>query len=205
MTAFFRTLLTVIDQIVPLPHCLLREWQIKRRIKKEARSDLDKNATIYVELDIKDLKESHRAALGLREQLQRRAQSYLMAITVATSFSIGVVGVLSRIGSAAHAPNNLDWLIKCLLFAALISFFMSAFSALRVLGPSDLYDVWLRSQIPSDLDQQKANVIRFTQLNEAYAMAFEVQLRGSYIAMRNGVAFVFLLLFVLLTSPRVLV
>ncbi len=183
------------NQLVPLPWCLIEERRILRRINSAENSKLDSSDQVYLSLNLEQLKESHHAALGLREQLQRRAQGYLMAVTVATSFTLGAVALLAkRMHVQGVALHWSSFAVSFMLFVILISFGMSAWSALRVLGPSKLYDLWLRSRLPNQIDQEKVNLIRFTKLNEAYAMAYEVQLRGSYVAMRNGVLFVFAML-----------
>ena len=190
-----RLLLVPLNQLIPLPGCFMQDWRIRRRIRKHADDALDADSRPYLAVRIDALKESHRAALAMRDQLQRRAQGYLMAVTVATSFCFGVVGLLSKgTSNPATAPNHHAWEMRIALFAVLGSFFMSALSALSVLGPSRLYDLWLRSRLPTDEEQEKTNLIRFIKLNEAYAMAYECQLRGSYVTMRNGVVLLFVVL-----------
>lgn len=194
MNRFFHFAKFVLDQSLPLFPCLIQDFRLRHRIRKQRDTSLDCNAQAYMALDLEALTESHRAALSLRDQLQRRAQGYLMAVTVATTFSFGTVGLLSGNASIVTTPPPPGWITALFLFAVLLSFFMSTVSALRVLGPSNLYDMWLRSQLPIDPEQKKANLIRFTQLNETYVLVYECQLRGSYIAMRNGVILLFAML-----------
>lgn len=193
--------LWLVEQILPLPKCLFDEWTIRRKMAKGSNAPLGTDE-VYLALGMPDLKDSHRAALGLREQLQRRAQGYLMAVTVATSFALGSLGLLAKVQGGSVDAVHLSSTTRWTLLFVLASFFMSATSSLRVLGPSQAYDLWLRSHMPNDEDSKKANIIRFIQLNEAYAMIYSYQTRCSYIGMRNGVFALFVWFAVMILQPR---
>lgn len=197
------TVVALLNQVVPLPFCVYEDVKIRRKICDHAGAPLGEDA-VYMELDLNDIKESHRAALSLRDQLQRRAQGYLMAVTVASSFSLGMIGLLVKAKPVNGDFINVSIPARIMLLAALLSFFMSAVSALRVMGPSEVFDLWLRSHFPNDLEQKKVNYIRYIQLNEAYAMIYACHTRGSYISMRNGVVVLFLWLISLIAMPRIL-
>lgn len=85
----------LLEQAIPLPKCWLEVRGIRRRMSEGEHAPLGDDE-VYMALTIADLKESHKAALALREQLQRRAQGYLMAVTVATSFTLGSTGLLAK-------------------------------------------------------------------------------------------------------------
>lgn len=199
----WRAAVCLADQIAPLPRCVAEDFRIRRLIRRCAAAPLDEDAA-YLALDVSDLKESHRAALTLRDQLQRRAQGYLMAVTIASSFTLSALALLVKVQAGRSELVHLSEMTRVILLAALGSFMMSVVSALRVLGPSDVYDLWLRSQFPSDPEQKKANLIRFTRLNESYALVYACHVRGSYLAMRNGVLLVFAWLAALILSPGLL-
>lgn len=203
MNRFWSVVLTLLNQLVPLPQCLVEDWRIRNRMQERAAVPLGDDK-VYMTLELSDLKESHRAALALRDQLQRRAQGYLMAITVASSFTLGALALLVKVQSGEAAPVHLSGITRVILLTVLGSFTMSAVSALRVLGPSEVYDLWLRSQLPNDPEQRKANLIRFIQLNESYAMAYAYHTRGSYVGMRNGVVVLFTWFTMVITSPCLL-
>ncbi len=200
MKSFWSAVLTVLDQVIPLPRCLVKDWRIRKRIKECAAMPLGDDK-VYMMLELSDLKESNRAALALRDQLQRRAQGYLMAVTIASSFTLGALALLVKAQSGGSTPVHLSGLTRAMLLTVLGSFTMSAVSALCVLGPSEVYDIWLRSHMPNDPEQKKANLIRFIQLNESYAMAYAFHTGGSYVAMRNGVVVLFAWITMVIISP----
>lgn len=200
MTWLLRIGVWLLEQAMPLPLCLAEVWKNKSRIRKNADTPLGENEA-YLTVDIVDLKESHKAVLSLREQLQRRAQGYLMAVTVASSFSLGALSLLTRVQNASGPHLSMSCISRAMLLAVLISFFVSAMSALFVLGPSEVFDVWLRSQLPKDENRQKADLIRFTQLNESYTMAYGHLARYSYNTMRNGVVLLLMWLAGMIVAP----
>lgn len=193
-------LLWLLDQTVPVGRCALEHTRNQRRVRDGADKPLGDDK-VYLVLESADLKESHRAALSLRDQLQRRAQGYLMAVTVASSFSLGALALLTKLPGGAAGPPHLSVFTRVILFAVMASFLMSALCALLALAPSEVYDVWLRSQLPKDPNLQKSNLIRFTQLNESYALAYGYHVRGSYVGMRNGAVLLMVWFTAVLVAP----
>lgn len=191
-----------VDQTLPIINAAWVAYEHRQLRREGAHASLGDEA-IYLKLDASDLKESHRAVLGLREQLQRRAQAYLATVAIGSSFAFGVISLAVR----SHQGNVADafsWPTRLFLLGVVGSLMMSALCALAVLGPSELHDVWLRSQLPRDDagEQQRANLIRFIQLNESWAFVFERYVRASYIAMRNGVLLLFAWFVLVLLMPE---
>lgn len=156
---------------------------------------------VYLALELDDLRDSLRAILALRDQLQRRAQAYLMAVAVSLSFAIGASAMLVQAGEV-ETLKSVPFVSRLVVAMIVLNFITSALCSLLVLGPSNIYDTWLRSKIPNKIDQRKANAIRFIHLNESYSMAYSLQLRGAYNALRNGVILLGVWLVVMLTCPN---
>lgn len=94
-------------------------------------------------------------------------------------------------------------LVSRLVVAMIVlNFIISALCSLLVLGPSNVYDTWLRSKIPNEVVLKKANAIRFVHLNESYSITYSLQLRGAYNALRNGIVLLGVWLIVMLTCPN---
>jgi hypothetical protein len=191
-----------VDQTVPIIDAARVARQHQHLRRKGAHASLGEDA-IYLKLDASDLRESHRAVLGLREQLQRRAQAYLATVAIGSSFAFGVISLVIR-SHQGDIGDAFAWPTRLFLMGVVGSLMMSALCALAVLGPSELHDVWLRSQLPRDEagEQQRANLIRFIQLNESWAIVFERYVRASYIAMRNGVLLLFAWFVLVLLVPE---
>jgi PIN domain nuclease of toxin-antitoxin system len=85
--------------------------------------------------------------LARREQFNRKAQAYLMGVTVATSFAVGILGIYVRAGA-----GGVPLALKLILLGAVISLVMSAVSALRVIAPSEAFDLYLQARhiVPED-------------------------------------------------------
>lgn len=194
-----------VDQTVPIISAY-RSAREHRRLRSNGAHTLLGDDAIYLQLDASDLKDSHRAVLGLREQLQRRAQAYLATVAIGSSFAMGVISLIAR-SHQGGIGDALPWPTRLFLLGIVGSLMMSALCALAVLGPSELHDVWLRSQLPRDEDgqQQRANLIRFIQLNESWTIVFERYVRASYIAMRNGVLLLFAWFVLVLLMPNRLI
>jgi hypothetical protein len=192
----------ILSQTVPALSCLSIHWTISKRIKSERESfDLSEEMRMYVDLTLEDLRDSHKIELARREQFQRKAQSYLMAVTIATSFVLGFLGLALKSQSTSDASAHIPLAVKVLLLVGVGSLVMSAFTALRVIAPTEAFDLWLQARsVNESEEQQKGRLIKLIHLNQAYSLIAAPYVRASYVGMRNGIIVVTFLLVALILA-----
>jgi hypothetical protein len=179
----------LLGQVAPLIPSIWFSWHLKPIIQS-ARVDyeLPEHAQVFTELTKDELKEAHKLELGRREQFNRKAQAYLMGVTLSTSFAIGMLNIMTRAQTASSSPSWLSVVLRMALGIVVISLFMSAIAALKVIAPSDVFDMWLQERhISPDAEMEKKQLIKLTLLNQGYNLIAANYLSASYIAMRNGV------------------
>jgi hypothetical protein len=146
--------------------------------------DIPEHAQHCMELSTDDLRDAHKLEVGRREQFARKAYAYLMGVAIGISFAIGMLGLAAR--SPTAAPMSVP--IRVILVAIVLSLFMAAIAALRVIAPSEAWDLWLQERHPKmEEDVQKKQLVKLTLLNQAYNLIAAHYLSTSYIGMRNGV------------------
>jgi hypothetical protein len=182
----------LLREIVPLLPSLWFEHRIKSAVRT-ARDDYDipEHALPCLELSKDELKDAHKLELGRREQFTRKAQAYLMGVTVGVSFAVGMLGLSVKV----HPAEAIPLILKIALGVVVLSLFMAAISALHVIAPSESWDLWLQERYAgAKEDLQKKQLLKLTLLNQAYNLIAASCLSASYIGMRNGVYLVLSLL-----------
>ena len=138
----------------------------------------------FRELSLADLKESLRCDLTRRDVIHRRALTYLGSVAVLSAFTLGVTRVLSEQSGPAFAANSLT--------AALVIVFLggAAWSALRIVGPEDVYDLFLPIRVPADHPLSEAElkdeIIFFIHMNQAHNLIFNKYSLRADRCLRNG-------------------
>jgi len=179
-------------QTIPVLTCVCFELRIRRRIKiEETTHELNDDMEQYVVLELDSLGSAHRLELERREQLRRNAQGNLAAITVAMSFIFGVIGIFGN-SSIPAVDTSIVIAVRVCGAVAVLSFLMSAVSAMRALAPAKVYDMWLQARLrpcgrSSPEGDEKARLIKAVFLNQGYNLILANYADASNIGMRNGV------------------
>ena len=106
-------------EVVPIVPGIREGRRYLRAIARErGRDEVPEEFRPYEELPRDALKDSLKIEVSRREQFTRKAQAYLMAVTLGTSFTIGVLGVL---GKAAVAPPAVLVPLKVVLVGLVLS------------------------------------------------------------------------------------
>lgn len=170
---------------------VLEARRVRAAIEREReRGGLPEEYTHYRALPKDGLKDALKIEVARREQFTRKAQAYLMAVTLGTSFTIGVIGILTKAPSLSQGPVVG---FKIVLVGLVLSLFMSAVAALWVIAPSEAYDLYMQERtVPTGVAEaddrdEKDRIIRLVLFNQAYSLISAAYLSASYAGMRNGV------------------
>ncbi len=176
------------EQVLPHRHerQSLQETRLRIEQKEKEKSQvLDRPWEKYRCLDKDDLRDALRAELARRDQLQRRAQTFLGSIAVLTAFSIGIVGALRS--SNFILPV---WAIAIPTLPTLLYLASGAWSALEAVRPGTLYDVWLQSRIDGKekLDDKTMldRLIWIVHITQAQNLITAILAERTYRSVRNG-------------------
>jgi len=182
----------LLRETLPLLTSLWFEYRIKSAVSVAKQDyEIPEHAQQCLELSKDALKDAHKLELGRREQFTRKAQAYLMGVAVGVSFAVGMLGLFAR----AHPAASVPVMLKIFLGSGVLSLFMAAVAALRVIAPSEGWDLWLQERYAEPEDElQKKQLLKLTLLNQAYNLIGASYLATSYIGMRNGVYLVLCLL-----------
>lgn len=182
--------MSVLDQVFPfrLNHRSLAEIRTRiavQECKGERSLTLDPTWEKYRCLDEAALRDSLRAELARREQVQRRAQTFLGSIAVMTAFTIGAVGAL-RV-AAGVLPG---WILGLAVLLTLPYLAAAAWFALATVRPGELYDVFLQSRVHEGQQIRdsawKDALLWLVQINQAQNLILGVLAERSYRCIRNG-------------------
>jgi hypothetical protein len=153
-----------------------------------------------LQLSKDDLKDAHKLEVTRREQFTRKAQAYLMGVTVGTSFVIGMLGLWARAPEWVNSHPVVTYSLRAALLLVVLWLFMAAFAALRVIAPSQAYDTWLQERlIDADEEDTKKQLVKLILLNQGYNLIAANHLQASSVGMRNGVILVFIILLLMIT------
>lgn len=185
-------ILWLFEQVVPVATVVRTEFTYKRRIASaELAAGPPGSHLQYRVLDIARVRDAHRLEVQRRDQFTRKAQGYLMGLTVMSSFSLGAIALTIRASSVPEARHlGGHWAFAAGLLATIVSFSMAAFSALRAVAPSRVFDVYLDNFLdgPTPIDEasEKLLFLKMIALNQAYNLILAACVKACYIAMRNG-------------------
>ncbi len=181
---FFREVAAIVPAV-------LEARRVRAAIDRERdRGGLPEEFARYRALPKDGLKDALKIEVARREQFTRKAQAYLMAVTLGTSFTIGVIGILAKAPSLPPGPVVG---FKVVLVGLVLSLFMSAVAALWVIAPSEAYDLFMQERTAptgdaeADDRDEKDRIIRLVLFNQAYSLVSAAYLSASYAGMRNGV------------------
>jgi len=185
-----------VDQLMPILRALWVRRTFGARIaESKAAAHPPDSHLAYLSLALPQIREAHRIEIQRRDQFTRKAQGYLMALTVMSSFSIGAIALTVKAASSSSTVQqpsgpSLSWTFWVGLLAMIASFTMAALSALWAVGPSEVFDVYLPALVedgkPVDDERQKSLLLHMIALNQAYNLILAAFVRAAYIAMRNG-------------------
>lgn len=169
-----------------------------QRHKEERAPQLDLVWQKYLQLALDDIKESLRAEITRRDQMNRRAQGFLGSVAVLSAFTIGTTSLLRPLGS-----TPLNYVLSLGILGAVVFLGGAAWYALQILRPEQLYDVFLqarfRGEQPLAEPELKETLLFAIQLDQAYNLIFATYSERSYRCLRNG--FICLLFVLILVSP----
>jgi hypothetical protein len=167
--------------------------------KSDDRLTLDPTWETFRCLEEMDLRDSLRAELARREQVQRRAQTLLSSIAVMTAFTIGAVGAMRASNAVMPA-----WILGIATFSTFPYFAAAAWFALATVRPGDLYDFFLQSRVhagqPLSSEARKDRLVWLVQVNQAQNLILGVLADRTYRCVRNGLACLVALLLLLLVD-----
>lgn len=167
--------------------------------KSDERLTLDPTWETYRCFDETDLRDSLRAELARREQVQRRAQTLLSSIAVMTAFTIGAVGAMRASNAVMPA-----WILGIAVFSTFPNFAAAAWFALATVRPADLYDFFLQSRVhagqPLSPESRRDRLIWLVQVNQAQNLILGVLADRTYRCVRNGLVCLVALLLLLLVD-----
>lgn len=175
----------LLSNLIPVVECVRLERRLRPEIERGGEDyDIPPHATGYLVLSKEDLKDSLKIEIARKEQFNRKAQAYLMGVTLASSFVVGLLGVYAKGGGA------MPWGLKVALVLLVVSLVMSAASALRVIAPSMAFDLYLQNRLPEVDDNpddfEKRRLLKFVLLNQGHNLIAVTYLTSSYRGMRNG-------------------
>lgn len=165
--------------------------------KADLGASIDPTWHQYRQLEESALKESLRSELSRRELMQRRSQSFLGTIAVMSAFTIGALSLF-------RLPRYVipDWVIAVGVIAVLAFLAGGAWSALQIVAPDQLYDLYLQNRMDHGTPIQGSAwtdvIIDAIQLNQAHNLIFSIYSLRSYRCIRNGLVSLVLSLLLLL-------
>jgi len=179
-----------LSHLLPIVGCFWFERRLRPAIEQGKQDyEIPEHAKGYLDLSKDELKDSLKIEIARKEQFNRKAQAYLMGVTLASSFVIGVLGVYAKSGGSS-LPFELKVVLLCLVF----SLVMSAASALRVIAPSEAFDLYLQARhVLTDDDKselEKKQLLKLTLLNQGHNLIAVTYLTASFRGMRNGLILV---------------
>lgn len=181
----------------------VRAWLLAMRLDRKRRQhendfELTDEMRSALVLDEETLRETHRFELARREQLQRRAQSYMVAVTVATSFTLTILA------ASRSADFQLRFGGRVALFAVLYYLMLCGLTALHVIAPSGAFDFHLQQRVQlkqADLDVKHC-LIKYTYLNQNLVMALAAWSDVSRTALRNALLIIAMILAALIVDEK---
>jgi hypothetical protein len=179
----------LVSHLAPVVECVRLERQLRPEIERGKEDyEIPEHAAAYLALSKEELKDSLKIELGRKEQFNRKAQAYLMGVTLATSFAVGLLGVYAK-GGGAMPPG-----LKAVLVAVVVSLVMSAAGALRVIAPSMAFDLYLQNRLVEAVDVrdgfERRQLLKLTLLNQGHNLIAVTYLTASFRGMRNGLVLV---------------
>ncbi len=182
----------------------VRAWILTKRLTRERRQhendfDLTDDMRLALALNEDALRESHRFELARREQLQRRAQSYMVAVAVAVSFTLTIL-------AASRSATDFQLRVggRVALFAVLYYLMLCGLTALHVIAPSPAFDFPLQQCVAmheAGLDA-KPCLIKSTYLNQNLVLALAAWSDVSRTALRNALVIIAALLAMLIVDEK---
>ena len=142
-------------------------------------------------IDLDDLKEAHEIELKRREEFRKHAQNNLVTITLSLTFVFGTAQIYAKATDSNETQTALSLLVRSIAIFSILSFYMSALSSMKIIGPTKIYDVWLQTLEQSygrnsPEEDKKAKLIKIINLNQAYTLIVSNYSRSSDIGLRNG-------------------
>lgn len=192
---FRHLLFSLLMQLFPLICCALIEVRLRIRAKvadlQEIPFWVDES---FLTVPTEELEASHKIELDRRAGLQAKAQANLSTATLASSFGLGVIGLLPK----QPDLNNQIYSLLPFVISSVVSFAYltsSAVCANRAARVAQLFDLYLGEALqtgtygfPTREDNRKAQYVVMIKKNQQETLIVGNYTSASGAAMRNGVA-----------------